>query len=84
MPIDVAFASERTPPEPRAAFNEFAATLPPRTPHRELTAEVIWSALHGLATLTATGRIPPEGQDERVDILLSGVVADDTDQGTPA
>lgn len=77
MPTGVKFASEQTPPELRAAFDEFAAVLPPSSPHRELTAEVIWSSLHGLATLAATGRIPPEGQEQRVDVLLSGITAAD-------
>ena len=75
MPTDVKFASEQTPPELRAGFDEFLAVLPPGAPHRELTAEVIWSALHGLATLAATGRIPPGGQEQRVDVLLSGIAA---------
>jgi AcrR family transcriptional regulator len=73
MPTDVKFASEQTPPELRAGFDEFVAVLPPGAPHRELTAEVIWSALHGFATLAATGRIPPDGQAQRVEVLLSGI-----------
>jgi AcrR family transcriptional regulator len=80
MPTDVKFASDQTPPELRAGFDEFVAVLPPGIPHRELTAEVTWSALHGFATLAATGRIPPDGQDQRVDVLLSGI-ADDGDTG---
>jgi AcrR family transcriptional regulator len=80
MPTDVKFASEQTPPELLAGFDEFVAVLPPGAPQRELTAEVLWSALHGFATLAATGRIPPGGQDQRVDVLLSGI-ADDGDTG---
>ena len=76
LPTDVKFASEQTPPELRAGFDEFVAALPSGVPHPELTAEVIWSALHGFATLAATGRIPPGGQEQRLDALLSGVVDD--------
>jgi AcrR family transcriptional regulator len=82
MPTDVKFASAETPPELRAAFDEFVAAIPPAaippgTGHRELTAEVIWSALHGIAALTAASRIPPGSQDQRVDVLLSGIAGTD-------
>lgn len=70
MPTDIKFASDQTPPQLRACFDEFVAVIPPGTPHRELSAEVLWSALHGLATLAAAGRIPPDWQDQRIDVLL--------------
>jgi AcrR family transcriptional regulator len=75
MPTDVKFASEDSPAELRAGFDEFVSVVPPGAPHRELAAEVLWSALHGLATLAANGRIPPGGQDQRVDVLLAGIAA---------
>ena len=74
MPIDVKFASAETPPQLQAAFGEFVSALPPGMEQRELSAEVTWSALHGMAVLAATGRIPPDSQDDRVEILLSRVV----------
>lgn len=70
MPTDITFASEQSPPELRAGFDEFVAVVPPGTPDRELRAEVLWSALHGLATLAAAGRIPPGWQEQRIDVLL--------------
>jgi AcrR family transcriptional regulator len=73
MPTDVRFASEETPAPLRAGFDEFVSALPPGTEQRELTAEVTWSALHGIAVLAATGRIPPDGQGERVKLLAARV-----------
>jgi AcrR family transcriptional regulator len=73
MPTDVKFASEDTPAPLRAAFGEFVDALPPGTDQPELTAEVTWSALHGIAVLAATGRIPPDGQGERVKILAARI-----------
>lgn len=73
MPTDVKFASEDTPAELRVGFEELVSVVPPGSPHRELAAEVLWSALHGLATLAASGRIPPGWQDQRIDVLLAGI-----------
>jgi AcrR family transcriptional regulator len=36
-----------------------------------ILAEVFWSALHGLATLTSRGRLPAEAQPARLDLLLT-------------
>lgn len=71
MSTDVKFAHAETPPPLRASFNEFVDCLHPDTPQRPLVAEVMWSALHGLATLASTSRIPPEGQAERLDFLIT-------------
>jgi AcrR family transcriptional regulator len=71
MPTDIRFASDETPPPLRAGFGELVAALPSGTADRELVAEVIWAALHGLAVLTATGRIPPTAERERLDLLVA-------------
>jgi AcrR family transcriptional regulator len=73
MPTDVRFASEETPAPLRAGFDEFVSALPPGTEQPELTAEVTWSALHGMAVLAATRRIPPDGQGERVNLLAARI-----------
>jgi AcrR family transcriptional regulator len=70
MPTDIRFASDETPPPLREGFGEFVSALPPDAADRELRAEVIWSSLHGMAVLAATGRIPPSAQQERVDLLV--------------
>ena len=73
MPTDMKFASQETPAPLRAGFEEFVSALPPGTDQREVTAEVAWSALHGIAVLAAAGRIPPDDQGERVKILAARI-----------
>ncbi|MFG3197475.1 TetR/AcrR family transcriptional regulator [Streptomyces sp. NPDC048208] len=38
--------------------------------HPGLFTETFWAALHGLATLTRAGRLPPEDTEPRVDLLV--------------
>ena len=73
MPTSLRFASAETPAPLQAAFGEFVSAVPPQAGPRELTAEVTWSALHGMAVLAATGRVPPGGRDERVEFLAARV-----------
>jgi AcrR family transcriptional regulator len=73
MPTDIRFASgDLTPPSLREAFGEFVAVVAPAANGRdtEICAEVVWSALHGLATLTRRGRMPAHRQRDRLDVLL--------------
>jgi AcrR family transcriptional regulator len=76
LPIDVKFASEDTPAPLKAAFAELVRALKPFDAHPELRAEVTWAALHGLAVLGRGGRIPQEGYEARIDLLVSQVVHD--------
>jgi AcrR family transcriptional regulator len=71
LPTDVTFASEKTPAPLRAAFDEFARALGPHGTRGELFAEVTWSALHGMAALSQTGRILAEGRQARLDLLVA-------------
>jgi len=73
LPTDLKFASADTPPPLRAAFDEFVGCFREDNERRELFAEVVWSALHGLAVLAESGRIPPAGQDERLDFLVDRI-----------
>jgi AcrR family transcriptional regulator len=79
MPTDVKFASEDTPQPLKAGFGEFVCALGPFDRHPDLRAEVTWAALHGLAVLRRGGRIPPERQEERIDLVVSQVVNDRRD-----
>lgn len=74
LPTDLRFASAETPPPLRAAFDEFVGCFSPDNEQRELFAEVIWSALHGMAVLSDSGRIPAAGQEERLDFLVTRLV----------
>ena len=76
LPIDVKFASEDTPSPLKAAFGELVGALNRFDAHPDLRAEVTWAALHGLAVLRRGGRIPPEGQEARIDLLVSQIVND--------
>jgi len=75
LPIDVKFASEETPSPLKAAFAELVSAVKPYDAHPDLLAEVTWATLHGLAVLRAGGRVPPEGQEARIDLLVSQIVA---------
>ena len=75
LPIDVRFASEESPSSLKAAFGELVSALKPFDQHPDLRAEVTWATLHGLAVLRGGGRIPPEGQEARIDLLVSQIVA---------
>ncbi|GAA1535957.1 TetR/AcrR family transcriptional regulator [Kribbella lupini] len=71
LPTDLKFASDETPKSMRACFDEFVACFRPDDDRRELSAEVVWSAVHGMAVLAGSGRIPQALQEERVDFLVS-------------
>ena len=73
LPTDLKFASAATPPPLRASFDEFVSCFHPDNKRRELFAEVLWSALHGIAVLSESGRIPPDGQEERLDFLITQI-----------
>ncbi|HET9141569.1 TetR/AcrR family transcriptional regulator [Actinophytocola sp.] len=73
LPTNLKFASAETPPPLRAGFDEFVSCFPPDNARRELFAEVVWSALHGMAVLSDSGRIPPDKQEERLDLLVTRI-----------
>ncbi|ATL28454.1 TetR/AcrR family transcriptional regulator [Streptomyces formicae] len=69
----LAFAQEDTPEPLKDAFAALLESLgevagdgvPPG-----LFTETFWAALHGLATLTRAGRLPPEDTGARVELLV--------------
>ncbi|MEU1397075.1 TetR/AcrR family transcriptional regulator [Micromonospora zamorensis] len=75
LPTDLTFGSPETPAPLRAGFDEFVSCFDPDDERRELIAEVTWSALHGMAVLSDSGRIPTEGQDARLDFLVTQFTA---------
>lgn len=78
MPVDLVFADPALTPAPlREAFDEVVAAIRPATPaghSPEVFAEVTWSALHGMVTLTRGGRLLPPARDARVDLLVDRLV----------
>jgi AcrR family transcriptional regulator len=75
LPTDLEFASEATPAALREAFGEFVGCFPPDDERRELLAEVVWSALHGMAVLSDSGRIPAAAQEDRLDVLVGRITS---------
>jgi AcrR family transcriptional regulator len=69
----LAFAQEDTP-EPLqdafAALLESLAEVAGDGVHPALFTEVFWAGLHGLATLTRAGRLPPEETERRTELLV--------------
>ncbi|MER5994770.1 TetR/AcrR family transcriptional regulator [Streptomyces viridosporus] len=69
----LAFAHEDTPEPLKDAFAALLETLGEVAGdgvHPALFTEVFWAALHGLATLTRAGRLPPEDTELRVEPLV--------------
>jgi AcrR family transcriptional regulator len=74
LPTDVKFASDETPLPLRAGFEELVTAVRPYSARPELDAEVLWSALHGMAALSQGSRIPASGRDARLDLLVERLV----------
>ncbi|MFD8702195.1 TetR/AcrR family transcriptional regulator [Kitasatospora sp. NPDC059648] len=69
----LAFAQEDTPEPLKDAFAallESLAEVAGDDVHPGVFTETFWAALHGLATLTRAGRLPPEYAEQRVELLV--------------
>ncbi|MFQ3560311.1 TetR/AcrR family transcriptional regulator [Streptomyces gramineus] len=69
----LAFAREDTPEPLKDAFAALLESLGEvagEGVHPGLFTEVFWAALHGLATLTRAGRLPPGDAERRVRLLV--------------
>jgi len=68
----LAFAKVDTPEPLKDAFAALLESLEEVAGdvHPGLFTEVFWAALHGLATLTRAGRLPPEDTEPRVELLV--------------
>ncbi|WP_333773035.1 TetR/AcrR family transcriptional regulator [Streptomyces sp. IBSBF 3136] len=71
--VDLPFATDGPPAPLREAFGELLGVVEPVAAGGEepvpLT-ETFWAALHGLATLTRSGRLPEEAHDRRLGLLI--------------
>jgi AcrR family transcriptional regulator len=72
LKVDLTFAQSDTPAPLHAAFVELREAVAPLTGDRDVDTftEVIWSALHGLATLSQAGRLRPAFYDQRLAMLV--------------
>jgi AcrR family transcriptional regulator len=66
------FADQDTPPQLEAAFTELrqAVDLAVDEHDADTLTEVFWAALHGLVTLTRTGRLRPGYDSDRLQLLV--------------
>ncbi len=71
------FAASDTPPELSAAFAGLrdAVTAVSGTADADTATEILWAALHGLATLGRSGRLRGGYVSERVNLLIGQFVA---------
>jgi AcrR family transcriptional regulator len=73
LATDYPFADPASPPPLHEAFATLRDGLEAATgpDDLDLRTELFWSALHGLVTLTRSGRLPPQAQDARLRLLVS-------------
>ncbi|MFC0006346.1 TetR/AcrR family transcriptional regulator [Micromonospora siamensis] len=72
------FAHEDTPQPLKDAFAALLDCLDDvagERVHPALFTELFWAALHGLATLTRAGRLPPGDTEARVELLVDRLTA---------
>src|SRR5215475_5698236 len=70
LSLSVPFDDAATPAELRFAFSQLSELFPGQSSKSEVTSELFWASLHGIAELTRTKRFPPSRQKERVSALI--------------
>ncbi len=65
LPTDLEFARPTTPEPLRAGFGPLLSTMGDET-----RAEILWSALHGIADLSRHSRLRPDHETARVEMLI--------------
>lgn len=74
LPTSLRFAEANTKPELNDAFAALAAVVTPLNDDVETTTETFWAALHGIADLERSGRIRHSARDERVALVVNGIL----------
>ena len=74
MPSSLRFASPDTKPELKAAFAALGAVVSQLDDDDGAATETVWAALHGMAELERSGRIRNSSRDERVSLVVNGLV----------
>jgi AcrR family transcriptional regulator len=70
LSLSVPFGDAATPPELRFGFSQFLELFQGQSSKPEVTSELFWASLHGIAQLTRTRRFPRSRQKERVKALV--------------
>src|SRR5215831_7675606 len=68
--LTVPFDEAATPPELRFAFSQILGLFQGQSSKPEVTSELFWASLHGVAELSRTKRFPRIRQKERVRALV--------------
>ncbi len=68
--LSVPFDDAATPMEMRFAFSQLRELFQGQNSKAEVTAELLWASLHGVAELTRTKRFPRKRQKERLKALV--------------
>jgi AcrR family transcriptional regulator len=70
--VALPFATPDAPAALHQAFGELVEALGPQAGDEDpgLLAETLWSGLHGLVTLMRGGRLPREGHERRLELLV--------------
>jgi AcrR family transcriptional regulator len=74
LPTSLRFAEAETRSELKDAFKVLAAVVAPSSADVEVATETFWAALHGLVELERSGRIRPSARDERVALVVRGLL----------
>jgi AcrR family transcriptional regulator len=70
LTLNIPFDDAATPPELHFAFAQLLELFPGPRSKSEVSTELFWASLHGIAELTRTKRFPPSRQKERVKTLV--------------
>jgi AcrR family transcriptional regulator len=70
LSLTVPFDQPATPPALRFAFSQLMELFQGKSTKPEVTSELFWASLHGIAELSRTKRFPPSHQRERVRTLV--------------
>ena len=70
LSLSVPFGEAATPPELRFAFSQLMELFQGESTKSEVTSELFWASLHGIAELSRSKRFPPSRQRERVRTLV--------------
>ncbi|MGW5355397.1 TetR/AcrR family transcriptional regulator [Streptomyces sp. NPDC004031] len=75
--VDLPFATPEAPAPLRDAFGELVRAVAPVTGGDDpvVLTETFWAALHGLVTLTRSGRLPTAAHAERLSLLIARFAA---------
>lgn len=74
MPTGLRFAEADSKAELKEAFAALAAVVTPARSDAAAATEMLWAALHGLAELERSGRIRPSARDDRLTLVVRGLI----------